>query len=132
MLSMYSDDLRRWYSVDKLSLSHTQERLLRERGIYIGRSNLQRWIQHPARRLERLDDNESVHSHACGASALERLQCGAEPLKVAEDILRLYLAEVTVSRLIAYRLYREQEPVYWIPGGLCGAYVLYIADSECF
>ncbi len=64
-------DLRKWYYVDKLTPTRQQDKYRDEHGVFADRSHLIRWLDAPAQMPERLENNESIHSHACGEVVLE-------------------------------------------------------------
>ena len=56
---------------------------------------------------------EDIHSHECGAYALEQLQEGRTPTEVVALLREKYLVSTTQQRVMAYRYYREQRSEYW-------------------
>ena len=96
----------------------TQQRYLEEHCVFADRGNLVRWLKAPAQKLQQLDTNEGIHSHACGEYVLAELQRGATAVDVVDGLLRRYLVATTVQRLAAYRKYREQSGPYWTVKGL--------------
>ena len=70
------------------------------------------WLRMPAQQPETLDNNESIHANPCGEFVLQRLQQGAKPAEVAQEVLREYLVQVSTQRLLAYRRYREESFEY--------------------
>ena len=56
---------------------------------------------------------EDIHSHECGAYALEQLQEGRTPTEVVALLREKYLVSTTQRRVMAYRYYREQRSEYW-------------------
>ena len=106
-------DLQYWYHVEKLSPTALQERYLEEHGVFADRAHLYSWLKAPAQKLEQLVTNEGIHSHACGEYVLDELQRGATATDVVDGLLRKYLVEATMSRVVAYRKYREQIGAYW-------------------
>ena len=100
-------DLQYWYHVEKLSPTELQQRYLEEHGVFADRANLYTWLKAPAQKLQQLDTNECIHSHACGEYVLDELQRGAMPADVVHGLLRKYLVQTTVQRVLAYRKYRE-------------------------
>ena len=115
---MWKADLQYWYHVEKLSATELQQRYLEEHGVFADRANLYTWLKAPAQKLLQLDTNESIHSNACGEYVLDELQRGAMPVDVVDGLLRKYLVQTTVQRVVAYRKYREQSGVYWTVKGL--------------
>ena len=111
-------DLQYWYHVEKLSPTALQQRYLEEHGVFADRAALVRWLKAPAQKLQQLDTNECIHSHACGEYVLDELQRGAMATDVVDGLLRKYLVETTVQRVAAYRRYREQSGAYWTVKGL--------------
>ena len=111
-------DLQYWYHVEKLSPTELQQRYLEEHGVFADRAYLVRWLHAPAQKLQQLDTNECIHSHACGEYVLDELQRGAAAIDVVDGLLRKYLVETTAQRVAAYRRYREQSGVYWTVKGL--------------
>ena len=99
--------------MEKLSPTDLQRRYLEEHGVFAHRANLYTWLKAPQQKLQQLDTNESIHSHACGEYVLEELQRGAVATDVVDGLLRKYLVETTVLRVVAYRKYREQSGAYW-------------------
>ena len=106
-------DLRVWWYVDKLDITALMDKYLEVHGVFADRRNLHSWLQLPAQRPEYLETNEDIHSHASGELVLRRLQNGASPQAVIDELRTEYLVEATVERLAAYRLYREQKSGYW-------------------
>ena len=106
-------DLQRWYYVDKLDPRQMQEKYRSTHGIYAHQCNLVKWLKSPAQQLTVLDNNEDIHTNACGEYVLNQLQQGKSPAQVAQDILSLYLVRTTTQRVQAYRYYREQHQDYW-------------------
>ena len=106
-------DLQYWYHVEKLSPTELQRRYLEEHGVFANRSHLYTWVKAPAQKLQQLDTNEGIHSHACGEYVLAELQRGAMASDVVDGLLRKYLVESTAQRVTAYRKYREQTGAYW-------------------
>ena len=78
-------DLQRWYHVEGLTGAALQERYREECGIYADRANLTRWVS--AQTLPSLENNEDIHTHACGEYVLEKLQSGKTPEEVVEKNL---------------------------------------------
>ena len=58
-------DLKYWYHVEKLSPTELHQRYLQEHGVFADRANLYSWMKAPAQKLQQLDTNECIHSHAC-------------------------------------------------------------------
>ena len=110
---VYREDLLRWYHVDSLGPTAMQDRLRAEHGVYADRSHLLSWLKAAAQVLPTLDNNESIHTHACGEYVLDRLQNGVSAEAVVEGLLREYLVRTTTARVQAYRFYREQRGKYW-------------------
>ena len=108
-------DLQRWYYVDGLRGADLQQKYLQEHGIWAYCSNLVRWLKAPAQALSILENNEDLHTHACGEYVLEQLQKGVDGQTVADEILSKYLVRTTRQRVQAYRHYREQMGSYWTP-----------------
>ena len=106
-------DLHYWYHVEKLSPSQLQERYLNEHGVHADRAHLVSWMKAPGQALSILENNEVIHSHACGEYVLQELQSGIRPEKVVEQLLCRYLVITTKERVAAYRYYREQRSEYW-------------------
>ena len=104
-------DLQRWYHVEGLTGAALQERYREECGIYADRAQLTRWIS--AQTLPSRENNEDIHTHACGEYVLEQLQSGKTPEEVVEQLLAEYLVKTTKERVQAYRYYREQRGSYW-------------------
>ena len=67
----------------------------------------------PQQALGILDNNQDIHSHACGEYVLEQLQKGVGVQDVVDGLLSQYLVETTRQRVAAYRYYREQRGEYW-------------------
>ena len=59
-------DLQYWYHVEQLSPTALQQRYLQEHGVFADRKNLYTWLKAPGQKLQQLDTNECIHSHACG------------------------------------------------------------------
>ncbi len=106
-------DLQYWYHVEKLSPTELQQRYLEVCGVYAHRANLVAFLKAPAQQLPHLENNQCIHSHACGEYALQELQRGRPAEEVREGLLQRYLVTTTVQRLHAYRNYREQMSEYW-------------------
>ena len=104
-------DLQRWYHVEGLTGAALQERYRAECGVYAHRAHLTRWVS--AQTLPSLENNEDIHTHACGEYVLEQLQHGKKPEEVVEMLLAEYLVKTTKERVQAYRYYREQRGSYW-------------------
>ena len=110
--------LTEWYGGVCFESGRLQQRYLQEHGVFADRAALVRWLQAPAQKLQQLDTNECIHSHACGEYVLDELQRGAMATDVVDGLLRKYLVETTVQRVAAYRKYREQSGAYWTVKGL--------------
>ena len=95
-------DLQYWYHVEKLSPTALQQRYLEEHGVFADRGNLVRWLKAPAQKLQQLDANERIHSHACGEYVLDELQRGKVATDVVDGLLQKYLVVATVQRVAAY------------------------------
>ena len=106
-------DLQRWYYVDGLRGADLQQKYLQEHGIWAHCSNLVKWLKAPAQALSILENNEDLHTHACGEYVLEQLQKGVDGQTVADEILSKYIVRTTRQRVQAYRHYREQVGSYW-------------------
>ena len=101
-------DLRKWYYVDKLTPTRLQDKYRDEHGVFAHRNNLIQWLDAPAQMPERLENNESIHSHASGEFVLDLLQRGMRPEAVVEELMREYVVVASVQRVVAYRRHREQ------------------------
>jgi len=114
ILALSRQDLQRWYYVEGIqNKTELQKKYIDECGVYYEASNLVRWVTSPAQALPIFNHNEDVHGHACGEYVLDRLQRGAKPEAVAQEILERYLVISTPQRLQAYRTYREATGNYW-------------------
>ena len=58
-----------------------------------------RWLEAPEQALSILENNEDIHSHACGEYVLEQLQGGATPADVVSKLLSVYLVTTTPQRV---------------------------------
>ena len=72
-------DLQRWYYVDQLTAAQPQHRYLMDHGVYADRANIIRWFKADAQKPEKLEFNESIHSHASGEYVLAQLQMSKTP-----------------------------------------------------
>ena len=106
-------DLMRWHHVEGLGKRRIAVLLRNHYGVFADASNLEKWLQAPAQQLEQLQNSIAHHSHACGEAALDLLQKGVEPADVVDRLRRDFLVETTVTKLQAYRRYREQASDYW-------------------
>ena len=79
-------DLRQWYYVDKLTPTELQQKYLDEHGVFAHRSHLITWLKAAAQKPQRLENNESIHSHVCGEFVLELLQNGKRPEAVITEL----------------------------------------------
>ena len=71
--------LMRWHHVDGLGPEALQKRHLEEHGAHAQRAHLVSCLQAPAQKLVAFENNEDVHSHACGEYVLKQLQNGVKP-----------------------------------------------------
>ena len=110
--TLYRQDLLRWHHVEQLTRQVLQQRFLFHHGVWAHEFSLERWMEASAQQLPTLENNEDIHSHACGEFALEQLQKGSNPQSVVESLLHEYLVKTTVQRVQAYRVYREQRGDY--------------------
>ena len=69
--AVWKADLQSWYHVEKLTPTELQQRYLEEHGVFANRAALVRWLKGPAQKLQQLDSNECIHSHACGEYVLD-------------------------------------------------------------
>jgi len=106
-------DLQRWYHVEGLTRSKLVDRYRAETGVFANSENLERWLKAPAQALVSLQNNEDVHTHACGEFVLDQLQNGVTAEQVVQQLLDQYLIKTTPQRCLAYRMYREQRGEYW-------------------
>ena len=60
--------------MDGLDSTQLQQKYLEECGVYADKYNLVRWLKAPAQALAILENNEAIHTHACGEFVLDRLQ----------------------------------------------------------
>ena len=111
--ALYRRDLQYWLHVEKLSPTNLQAKFSAEHGVHAHRANLMTWLSSPSQALGTLNNNEDIHTHACGEYVLERLQNGFKPEAVVDGLLREYLVRTTTERVQAYRFYREQRGKYW-------------------
>ena len=65
--------------------------------------------------LPSLENNEDIHTHACGDYMLKQLEHGVKPEALVEKLLAEHLVRTTKERVQAYRYYREQRGSYWTP-----------------
>ena len=70
-------------------------------------------LQADAQKAEKLDFNESIHSHPSGGFVLQALQNSMTPQYVVSELMTRYLVEASWERVVAYRHYREQLGTYW-------------------
>lgn len=106
-------DLRRWYHVEGLSAWQLQQKYREVHGVYADSRYLYRWIRAPAQSLDVFENNEDIHTHACGEYVLAQLQNGIDVVEVVRLLREQYLVATTVQRVNAYRYYREQRGEYW-------------------
>ena len=106
-------DLQRWFYVEKLTKTALSERYRAETGVYADAAHLVEWLKYPEQALPVLDTNEDIHAHPCGEYVLQELQRGAKAADVADMAFSKYLVSIKISRLTAYRRYREQDGAYW-------------------
>ena len=111
-MQLQKADLQYWYHVEKLSPTALQQRYLHEH-VFVDRAHLYSWLKAPSQKLQQLETNECIHSHACGEYVLDELQRGVVATDVVDGLLRKYLVQTTVQRVAAYRKYREQSGAYW-------------------
>ena len=105
LYALSRQDLQRWYHVEGLTPQQLVDKYRAETGIFAHAAHLVTWLKAPAQALARLDNNECIHSHACGEYVLDQLQNGAKPAYVIEQLLSLYLVQATKERVVAYRRY---------------------------
>jgi len=110
---MHRQQLLTMHHVDGLELTELQRRFRSEFGVYTHRGNIWKWLNAPAQALPVLDNNEDIHSHACGEFVLQQLQEGVSREMVVSQLLQRYLVKATEQRVAAYRTYREQRSEYW-------------------
>ena len=78
----------RWYRVDSLGADALHKRYLETHGVYANRANQIRWLTAPSQQLAVFENNENVHTHACGEYGLEQLQIVIKPEVVVEYLRR--------------------------------------------
>ena len=110
---MHRQQLITMHHVDGLEIAELQRRFRSEFGVYSDRRQIWRWLNAPAQALPVLDNNEDIHSHACGEFVLQQLQEGVSREMVVSQLLQRYLVKATEQRVAAYRTYREQRSEYW-------------------
>ena len=95
LYTLSRQDLQRWYHIEKLTPAQLVDRYRSETGIFADGYNLVKWLKAPEQALSRLENNVSIHGHACGEYVLDQLQNGAKPSDVVEKLLSLYMVETT-------------------------------------
>ena len=88
-------DLRNWYYIDNLSATQIQRKYLLEHGVNSHRNNLMYWLQAEAQKPDKLEFNESIHSHPSGEFVLQQLQNGIAPQVVVSQLMGRYLVEAS-------------------------------------
>ena len=77
-----------------------------ECGVYAHRAHLTKWVS--SQTLPSLENNEDIHTHACGEYVLEQLQQGVKPEALVEGLLAKYLVRTTKNG--STRKYRSNVP----------------------
>ena len=98
--------------MEGMSPKQLVEKYRAETGIFAHAAHVVTWLKAPEQALARLENNVSIHGHACGEYVLEQLQTGAKPSDVAHKLRSLYLVDTTKERVVAYRRYRESDGAY--------------------
>lgn len=101
MYTLYRQSLLRWHYVEELPPTNLQERFLTEHGVWAHRWNLHKWVTAPAQALPTLENNEDIHSHACGEFVLGQNPSGVRPAEVVSSLLKEYLVKTTARRVQA-------------------------------
>ena len=64
-------DLQYWYHVEGLKGKQLINRYRVERNVCASAKGLEKWLQAPAQKLAVFENNEDIHSHACGEYVLQ-------------------------------------------------------------
>ena len=111
-------DLRRWYHVDNLSSLQLQQKYQEVYGVRAHRNTLYKWVTAAAQALDVFENNEDINAHPSGEYVLDQLQNGIAAEAVVDLLRERYLVQTSVSRVRAYRYYREQRGEYWTTDNL--------------